>query len=110
MSERCSMNFSRKRRARNGSKNCCFQSIPVSSKQAKLVRRARERKRAKSISQTRPKTISSMSRMRFRDFERIRQNRHVGLKPDIHRHGTLDDEREALRTLESQTLATSIDS
>jgi hypothetical protein len=38
------------------------------------------------------KKKSSISRMRFRDFERIRQSRHAGLKPDTNRHGTLDDE------------------
>ena len=63
------------------------------------------------ISQTR-RSPSSTSRMRIRCLVRIRYNEcTVALKAgeDNHRHETLDDERLALRTLDSQEPATMID-
>jgi hypothetical protein len=70
---------------------------------AKPVGRMRKRRRSRIISQTRP-SPSSTARMRIRVLVRIRYNEcTVALKAgeDNHRHETLDDERLALRTLDS---------
>jgi hypothetical protein len=78
---------------------------------AKPVGRMRKRRRSRIISQTRP-SPSSTSRMRIRVLVRIRYNEcTVALKAgeDNHRHETLDDERLALRTLDSPKPATMID-
>ena len=77
----------------------------------RMRKRKRWRRRRRIISQTRP-SPSSTSRMRIRCLVRIRYNEcTVALKAgeDNHRHETLDDERLALRTLDSQEPATMID-
>ena len=78
---------------------------------AKPVGRMRKRRRRRIIPQTRP-SPSSTSRMRIRCLVRIRYNEcTVALKAgeDNHRHETLDDERLALRTLDSQKPAIMMD-